>query len=285
MELGNTLSNICNNGLAAFYKDNIYFVNVYRGEELYKECGKMYSQITSDKVKYVNIKNDVIYYSTLLGEVKSIDINSKNEKIILEGPVESFILYKSYLFYINRLDNYSLYKYDLESLEIMKISSNVCDKINIKDDKIYYIKCSDDLDWYGTGSIYSIDINGRNEKLILDGEVNNMTLYEDYIYYTSGENMYKLYRINLKGEKRELIINSKVGSFNITNNEVYYSNLSDDGKLYKASIDTRIYDKISDDMPENINIAGEYLYFANGYYGYPYRLYKMKLNGEDKQMI
>ncbi len=48
MTLGNTLSNICNNGLAASYKDDIYFVNVYRGEDLYKVCGKMYSQVTGD---------------------------------------------------------------------------------------------------------------------------------------------------------------------------------------------------------------------------------------------
>lgn len=283
--IGNTLSNISNNGLAATYNNEVYFVNVYRGEDLYKECGKMYSQITDDKVKNINIKDGMIYYTTLMGKLKCVKTNGQDKKTLIRGPVENIIVTNDSIYYLNILDNYSLYKYDLQTLEVKKISSSVCDKINVVNDKIYFIKCSDDIDWYGTGSIYSIDTNGENEGLVLDVEVNNLIFDDNYLYYTAGENMYKLFRFNVLTGEKELVINSKVGSFNIIHNNIYFSNLSDEGKLYRSSSESLEFVKVSDDIPENINIVGEYMYFANAAYGYPYRLYKMRLNGEDKQMI
>lgn len=283
--LGNTLSNLCNNGLAAAFKGDIYFVNVYRGEDLYRVCGKMYSQITGDKVKNLNIIDNIVYYVTLTGELKSIDINGENEKSLLDGHVEGIIATESYIFYIDVLDNYSIYKYDLKTLETKKISSDICDKINILDENLYYIKCSNDLDWYGSGSIYKVDINGKNSEEILDVKTSNIILDGDFLYFTSEEENHKLCRVSLSTKEVETIIEDQVGSFNILDGVVYYGDLSDEGKLYKCNITANVSEKISDDIPENINIVNDYLYFANASYGYPYRLYKMKLNGEEKQMI
>ncbi|KMT21078.1 DUF5050 domain-containing protein [Clostridium cylindrosporum] len=285
MILGNTLSNICNNGLAAMYNEDIYFVNVYRGEDLYKVCGKMYSQITDDKVKYLNIINDTIYYVTLLGELKCVDVNGENVKKILDGPVENIIVTDEYIFYINLLDNYSIYRYDLRNSEIKKISSHICDKINLVDGYIYYIKCSEDLDWYGSGSMYRVDTSGENSEMLSDMLTSNIIVDKNYVYFTSDEYNYKLCRLNILNNKIEDVIELKVGSFNILGDSIYYANISDEGKLYKKLVDSGDNTKISDDIPENINIVGEYLYFANAAYGYPYRLYRMKLNGEEKQIV
>lgn len=282
---GNTMSNLCNNGLAVSFNGDIYFVNVYRGEDLYRVCGKMYSQITGDKVKNLNIINDVIYYATLTGELKSVDINGENEKIILSGHVEGLVATDKYIFFLDVFDNYSINRYDLQTNEVKKVSSDICDKINMKDETLYYIKCSDDLDWYGSGQIYKVDINGENSKEVLDVKTNQIIVEGDFLYYTSEEESYKLYRFNLVSKETEVIVEDQVGSFNILDEYIYYGNLSDEGKFYKASISSKSAEKISDDIPENINIVNEYIYFANSAYGYPYRLYKMNLNGEEKQMI
>lgn len=284
MILGNTLSNLCNNGLAAIYNKDIFFVNVYRGEDLYRVCGKMYSQITDDKVKGLNIINDKIYYITLLGELKVVDVNGEENRKLLEGPIESAYVSDEYIFYINVLDNYSIYRYNLKNAEIKKICNNICDKLNVVGEDIYYIKCSDDLDWYGTGSIHKIDIEGKDSGEILKVATSNLIADNIYLYYTSEEENHKLYRFNIKTKKIEQITDNTVGSFSILDNEIYYANLSDEGKLYKVTNEGNNI-KVSDDMPENINIVGEYIYFANRAYGYPYRLYRMKLNGEGKQMI
>ncbi|MEG0641323.1 MAG: DUF5050 domain-containing protein [Clostridium sp.] len=285
MRFGNTLSNIANNGLAAINNEDIYFVNVYRGEDLYRVCGKMYSQITEDKVRGINIIGDTIYYTTLLSELKSININGENKKVILEGLVENVIVCEDYIFYINVLDNYSIYRYNIKNNEIQKISSDICDKINISNDNIYYIKCSDNLDWYGSGSICEIDKSGQESRILLDTNANCIIYDNGYIFFTSEEFSYKLCRMNILTREIQEISKDSVGSFNIVDSVVYYSNLSDEGKLYKLRLDDMIATKISDDMPEDINIVGEYIYFANAAYGYPYRLYRMKLNGEEKQMI
>ena len=283
--IGNTLSNISNNGLAALYKGDIYFVNIYRGEDLYRQCGKMYAQITEDKVKGINIINDTIYYTTLTGSLKKIDINGENSETILDGDVDNIIVTEEHIFYVNTFDKYSIYRYDLNTKENKKICSNICDKINLYNGYIYYINCTDDLDWYGSGNIHKVDINGEKDEMVIDILTNNIIVDNNNIYYILEEYNHKISRFNIESNNIEDIIEKAVSTFSINNDNIYFGNLDDEGKLYKVNINNKVVEKISDDIPENINIAGEYMYFANSAYGYPYRLYKMKLDGSEKQMV
>ncbi|MEF9952356.1 MAG: DUF5050 domain-containing protein [Clostridium sp.] len=283
--ISNTLSNICNNGLLAEYNKDIYFVNVYRGEDLYRVCGKMYTQISCDKVKNINIVNNRIYYITLLGELKSIDINGEDEKLLLNGPIDGAIVEGNKVFYINVLDNYSIYSYDIETREITKLIPNICDKLNLNNKYIGYIKCSDNLDWYGSGSICVIDREEDREIELPYLLTSNMVLDGDYIYFVAEEFNHQLNRINLLTGEIITITENTIGSFNIYGENIYFANISDEGKLYKVNLTSFNVEKISDDIPENINIAGDYIYFANAAYGYPYRLYRMKIDGSEKQMI
>ncbi|MEG2337839.1 MAG: DUF5050 domain-containing protein [Clostridium sp.] len=281
----NTLSNICNGGLLAEYKGDIYFVNVYRGEDLYRVCGKMYAQISPDKLKNINIVNDRVYYTTLLGELKSININGEDEVSILKGPVDGTIACGNTIFYINLVDNYSIYSYNIESSDINKVIPNVCDKLNVNNKYIAYIKCSDNLDWYGSGNITVVNRQDMGEVKLPEVLTSNMVLDNEFVYFTAEEYNHKLCRINIGSMDVQELTDFSVGSFNIYGEDIYFANISDEGKLYKIDLSSMGVMKISDDIPENINIAGDYIYFANAAYGYPYRLYRMKIDGTEKQMI
>ena len=197
-----------------------------------------------------------------------------------------------YMFFYQVSPNEGLYRSKLDGSDKTKLDSGFISDINVIDDKIYYIKTEfvrniqeEVIDLYSY-SLYSIDINGKDETKLIEN-CSQVYTTSDYIYYLFEidriaykydkkpipENQNYLYRYNIKDKTTELIVDKHIHSYRIDNDNVLFVTNEQDkiySKVNNASVlensvvfDAKAFDKESIDafVPSN----GNKLFICDGY--------------------
>lgn len=93
----------------------------------------------------------------------------------------------------------AIYKYDTASKKSSKISDDFAKEILSDDKYIYYRNNAD-------GHMYRIDADGKNKTSLCDKPGVSMSIYEDEIYFSSGEGIYKIPSKGAEFSEAELLL-------------------------------------------------------------------------------
>lgn len=154
------------------------------------------------------------------------------------------------------------------STNVIYTDSNIDDFVRSSNSAIYYYS-SNSLKSSKSG-IYKVDASNVNDEPVVtkvfEGKTDNLAIYNDYLYFSNGNDGNHLYKMNLSTKATSLVLNEKVHEFII-----------DDDKLY-CTVNGLLNDYIgyidlSSGSTEPIKLthaAGEFLTIKNGYLYFHY---------------
>lgn len=246
-KVSNSSGNIVNDGMAVEDNDYIYYINrvgdVYGAapDYLYKMkkndpprkdwCDLSYNtQVIPNRVWNLNLVDDWIYYS--------------NWK-------EPF--------------HHSINKVKKDGTEDTCIANEATGNMFVEGNWIYYVKRTNS---------YSIDLNNIY-KISLDGtcriklnltSTEDMTVWEDAVFYSNKSDNHKLYKINGDGTGKVKLSNNRATFINASHDYIYYVNYSDNEKLYKIPVSGGKSKKITNEYGTNITILNDKIFFDGMFY-------------------
>ena len=263
---GNSIANIRNYGYMAEKGNKIYFVAPdEKGENM---C--IYKINKNGKNKEILLTNqwDILSLNVIGNNLYFIAIEDTN----VENEEDSV--------------NNKIYKMKLDGSELEIINDNEFHNDSYEfyavDNKIYYI--GEDT------NIYSMDLNGKNKKVLNSDETGFLGVTDKYIIFNVQEKDEEAnektitYSMKLDGTERKAITGERLYSVNVIGDELFYVN--EEKHIYKANLVTGENTKISDTAAYNMNVSGNYIYFMN-YCDEEYNIaiYKMKLDGTNEEKL
>lgn len=168
-----------------------------------KASGTTVTSFPAD-IYYIQPYKNHVYVGSTSGIYRS-DKDMGNVELLYSGDVETFIIYKNSLYFIDHYDS-CMYSMDLDGKNLHSLGI-YCWDFNIIDDRIYY---------ESEGEILSSKLNGTDTKvLVVDETASSFVVTENAIYYMSYNNgtysdnydneFWTINRMNLNGSNMEVI--------------------------------------------------------------------------------
>lgn len=208
-----------------------------------------------------------IYFSNGLDNryVYSIDSESNIKRIDYSTPKEFKYENNSALFISGTPILNSVKEFSDSSLSTLYTHSNISDFAKYSSN-IYYFS-SNSLTSSKSG-IYKVDASNADSEptvtQIFTGKSDNLAIYNNYLYFTNGNDDNHLYRIDLTTNTSSLFLNEKVHEYIINNGNLYCTvdgTINDYIGYISLSSTTATITKLT-------NYAGEFLRIKNGYLYY-----------------
>ena len=170
-----------------------------------------------------------------------------------------------------------IYQINKDGTQNKRISKDKAYSLNIYKDKLYFI------DRHNKLYITVMSLDGEDKTVIREVIANDMMIYNDYIYYLTGEGV--LAKVTIGG-KGDTLLATDVMQFDVATSGVYY--IHDPRKahrergLYRLSFPDHIKTQLTKETPYSFNA-----YKDNIYYNHPIKmsLYKMLFDGSQKREI
>lgn len=227
LQYGNTNGNIVNGGYALKIDDAIYISSETMPSEFmmyrYNLKSKTVEYLANDCKGSFNFYNDLLYYSSSTGIV-----STDKDGIIVDKYYDNscrFIIYDDKIILLDG----TIFMIDIKNKEMNKLNNVESIDINVIDDNIYYIaKASSDIEddgvdiyqYFGAGQIHAMDIKGKNNRIISNEIVFNLIYNDNFLYFISIDNDFKIGRIDLLTNQLEYITNDEYSNFNIDKNQI-----------------------------------------------------------------
>ena len=159
---------------------------------------EVFSNVEAD---YLQIADGIIYYVDCSdGTLHGLDIESKEDTVLLEEMVYFPVIYKDIIVFQLDSDKESLYSMPRDGGEITKLNDVRSYNPIIYHDRIYY-KALDSDEQY---TVRSMNLDGSDEEIILSEGVLTMNLYDGVLYYVPQDTPSKILYIDLSDETREI---------------------------------------------------------------------------------
>lgn len=251
---GNWMDNIRQYANIAENKKYIVFCNNISDTGLYyinKETMEQKKINYSDRISFLNIVNEIIYYN-VGGDIHKYTIKTGKDIVISKKNSYNTIVVNDYIYTIKPDDNghSKLYKMDLNGKRKKVIIENF-NEFYIYKDIIYYSNIEDNY------NLYSCDLNGLNTKKISDTSVAQISIHNDEIFYLDF-NERILYKMDLRGENKFKLCNYKIQSINITDEKILFIS---DSKLYLANLNFTNVEILSEGVISNINVINNLILY------------------------
>jgi len=254
--IGNSQGNIVNAGYAAQQGTWIY----YRSDDgsLYKvqQGSTAKTKLCSDDVKYINVVGDWVYYQNLKddGLIYKIRTDGTGRTKVCDGYGSQMVVIGDWIYYQNYI---------------------------MTDNPDY-------MEIYGDKYIYRVRTNGTENTCLLKKYISTLCIDRSVIYCTDDNN--SLYKMQLNGTQlQELCKKSSMLNINIVGDWIYYCY---NNKLYKMRMNGTELTQLNKDNEhvKYLNVTDEWIYYSVdteslGYNTFPDALYRMHLDGTDKEQI
>ena len=208
--------------------------------------------------------NGLIYFMDLHNDKCLYTYNPQTNKYnkLTSNKVTDFAICGDYLYYncVSFLVNNDLYKINLKlGGEPEKISPFDCVDVVFDGDKIFYVEQN------ASGArtaIRQINANGEDIMVYSKG-VNNLRVYEGYLYFEDGKKIYKMPTTNYVEDQATLVYDDKnVGVFEIVNDVIYFREVGLIKKyLSTVNIDGTNYKQIKEIDPIYMTLSNNCIYF------------------------
>jgi len=110
-----------------------------------------------------------------------------------------------------------------------------------------------------TGRIIRLAIGSRDFKVIADAEADFLSIANDKLYYTKGEDS-RFYSANLDGSNETLVLDKEAYYTYVVDNFLIYQDDDDNESIYLYNMDTKEDVKLLEGPAYSPNIVGNYLY-------------------------
>ena len=240
-KFGNSVSNVLNGNLISEEDDWLYYIDYNDSCFVYRTNLKSGE---TERVLDVACDEICVFKNKLYAKCKEIDkclmtydfFKKQYSNNVSAG--DRFISVGSGC--IISCDNSNIYKSyddDVGSSEEVIYSGNIT-KCAMHNDSVYFIE---------SGNLFSMDIDGENQKL-LKKNVQTFSTDNSKIYYLSNKKLYSL-------DDDALMSDISMNVINIYNGAIYFSNADDGGKLYSMNLDGTQIKKLSDFCAEKICVT------------------------------
>ena len=211
-----------------------------------------------------------IYFANGLHNSYLYSLNSSSElKLIDHSSPKEFNKYNSSsaLFIAGSTLLNSVKEVNGNSAKVLYTDGNIDDFVKYSETIYYY--SSNSLKSAKSG-IYKVDATDSNSEPIIskvfEGKSDNLAIYNDYLYFTNGNDHDYVYKMNLSTLSTSLVLEEKVHEFTINENKLYctVNGLLND---YIGYVDLTTS---STSATKLTDAAGEYLVIKDGYLYYNY---------------
>lgn len=268
---GNTSGNLLNGGLVCQVEDTIYFANPYDEGTLYEMDSDLshIKRIVNDNASYINGAGKYLFYT------------KRNDKKTIDS--DSFMaLWSTGLYRLNAKTKNMSCLYD-DPTQVAALYGN----------SIYY----QHYDQKKGLELYSVKIDGSDEKQLLAQACAPQVITEDAIYYTglpsaksvqNGESApdHSIYRLSIQGGEPELLYDGNFTGLSRQGNYLYFLDMNADYALKRIALDgTQAETLVSEHIATyNVSEEGDVLYCQvdnqknNG-------LYEVNINSHSMNLI
>lgn len=291
-EIGNTSGNLENSGFSVGIEKGIYYFGYNQGsaDGIYKIKGNKKEKIIDDYGIYLNKLGKYIYYLDAKEDsIVKIKTNGKNKETIVKDVDKAIVtVADNWIYYF---DNSCLCRIKTSGESKKIISKKFIENYQIVGDWIYYSYMND-----GNYVIAKMKTNGEDVSKIETQAgksffVNGKNIY--YINQNNEENKYELYKVKTNGKDKKKIADIAdtidLSIVNFTENEVYYvkKNENLETSIYKMDLKGKKEEKLVDikGYATSINIQNEWIYYPDQDDEGNVQMFRIKINGDDKQNL
>lgn len=178
--------------------DGKIYANMAQDEaiiEIEPESGKI-TEIRKGRVEYLMSADRELYFTDVSdGSLRKISLDTMEETVLVDQPIVTPCIYKDAVYFALDSDGHYLYSVAREGGEITRINEVYSFMPTMYKDKIYYLGIENE-----EYSIRSMDLDGSNEKVIVETDAVFMNLHDGKLYYVDGIDRSKVYFIDLDSE-------------------------------------------------------------------------------------
>lgn len=258
---GNTPGNIINKGIAAKYKDYIFYQNQNDNYSLYrmKSDGIEKQKICDDNPFYLNVLPNKIYYIHE-NNIYSINFDGTNRVKLYDSYCKNLIIYNGFIYYIDSVDSSKIYRMNLDGTYRTKICDDYCSAMNIFEECIYYQNQSDG------GKIYKFNLKDSLKQPICNDRTWYTVLCDKNIYYQNQSDGFTLYSIEINGSNRKKLTTTPVSYINVNSDFIFYHSQENHHTLNKMCLDGTGIVRVSNDFdPALINLIDNKIFYYENY--------------------
>lgn len=270
--IGNTAGNLNNRGLFCEYGGVVYFSNPYDKDSLYSMSPNETNlkKLGSAPIELINAGGKYLYYfqtaadgSAGLGYVRTRNGIYRSN---LNGK-EANCLSTATVFSMQVINNYLYYlTSDANGPHFYKQKIDGSEETLIADTQINPASVVGSTIYFnGTENdheLYALNTADDSISAIWAGNIWYPIVDGDYVYYMDVANNYRLCRYSLSGDVIEVLTNDRVDTYNLCGNMIYYQKSSiSDPCLKRMNKDGSNNELIADGIYSEINATSQYVYF------------------------
>ena len=218
------------------------------------------------------------------GSFKDIKVSKKvNWTVLIMSVLVLVLLTGVSIYYLQKTKNQSIYKENqtVENQDIMKVNGttpevslignrNQGGHVVLYKDHLYL--CDDN------NYLVSMDSDLKNQKVLMNSEVEYLFVQDDIIYYTNDKN--QLCSMDINGENQKIIIDKAVYYVTFENTKIYYQLDSDQERIYVYDMNSKKTKCLNERRSYNINIVDDKIYYTS-----TDGIYCMGVDGQGEEKI
>lgn len=253
------------------YQDWLYFGNPDDNYKIYKmkTDGTNLTKLTDARYDGINSLEEWVYFidttdKNIPSKLAKVKFDGTHKQLITEENITSFCKSKDYVFYVFKNNLYKINKNGDEKTKIISANEDI-NLVKYYNDNIYFST---------NNGIYSIDTEGKDFNLILDGNYLVFHLKHERIYYYND----KIYSSSLKGMDEREELGLDINSIFVSGYSTYYNQ---DNYLYKKdNKNGKIEKMFIEQYLNNFYKINSDIYF----YGHN-RIWKVKEDLSEKEIL
>lgn len=254
---GNTTGNLNNSGMFCEYNGILYFSNTYDNNSLYSynpDNGKC-KKLCDGPVKSINADSHYIYF------VRDVSQSANT-------------------FGISTSTFRGLYRMDLNGKHKTCLHNGGVGNAQLVNNKIFFQNYSND---YGF-RLYSIEINGKNEKEVLQEAVTPTGYYDNSLIFCNANDNHNVVKMNPETENIEQVYEGNCYFPIIQDNFLYFMDVENNYSLARVNLDTNEKTTLTTERLDTYNLYGDTIFYQVNDSERPC-LKRMKTDGSNIELI
>lgn len=231
---GNTAGNLLNGGKFCELDGVIYFSNPYDMGRLYSmnsDCTKV-KKISDDCAESINAYGKHLYY------IRNNSKTTNQQSVITKGQM------------------YAVMRYRIRNADTKALDSGYSTDLSLSGNTLVYNKTENSVDVTST-----VKIDGSDKKIISDTNINNASIYDDYIYYSSNLDKHEVYTMSVDTGTTHLYLASNTYMATRVDNTLYYIDLENDYALTKIDLSTNLRSVVTTDHVVLYNVYDNVIFY------------------------
>ena len=255
----------------------VFFADFERGSSLYRVDldGKNKKRLSKDFIKAMDMEDNWIYYSSILGIYKIRD-DGTDKTQLFDKSAEYIQAADGWIYFVESRD-YNICRIRTDGTGFEQIGDDFACALKHEAGWLYYRNAD------AGHCIFRIRTDGSDRQQVTTDKISfaNYDVSDGVVYYKDDNSGY-LCRVNGDGTGRQELNEHFTYSIVVKGDWIYYGR-EWQGHPTKIRIDGSEETKISDDNMEHPAIFGDWIYYADSRKGVG--LYKLKIDGSEKKKL